>query len=117
MRRQLETEQQFRQRINQYARDEEYQKQTAQDQGWILGEKLRNFGSIHSDTWRGTAAELAARGSIAVYPVMGWWKERPKLERWGRQARYALIITIRTPDIETDIYTPVINMLGIPIAT
>jgi len=115
VRRQLETEQQFRQRINQYARDEEYEKQTAQDQGWMLGEKLRNFGSIHSDTWRGTAAELAARGSIAVYPVMGWWKERPKLERWGKQARYALIITIRAPGIETDIYTPVANMIGTPV--
>ena len=117
VRRQLETEQQFRQRINQYARDEEYQKQTVQDQGWMLGEKLRNFGSIHSDTWRGTAAELAARGSIAVYPVMGWWKERPKLERWGKQARYALIITIRTPEVETDIYTPVANMIGVQVAT
>ncbi len=115
VRRPLETEQQFQQRINQYARDEEYQKSTAQDSGWLLGERLRNFGSIHSDTWQGTAAELAARGSIAVYPVLGWWKERPRLERWGRQARYALIVSIRTPGVETDIYTPVANIVGIPV--
>lgn len=115
VRRPTETEQQFRQRINQYARDEEYQRQTAQDPGWILGEKLRNFGSIHSDTWQGTAAALAARKHIAVYPVLGWWKERPKLERWGRQARYALIVSIRTPSVETDIYTPVANLVGIPV--
>lgn len=111
----LETEQGFHQRINQYARDEEYQKQTAQDNGWLLGENLRKLGSIHSDIWRGTAAELAAKGYIAVYPVLGWWKERPVLERWGRQARYALIISIRTPGIETDIYTPVANMIGVPV--
>ncbi len=116
VRRPLETAEQFNQRINQYARDEEYQKQTTQDQGWVLGEKLRNFGSIHSDSWRGTAAELAARGEIAVYPVLGWWKERPKLERWGRQARYALVVSIRTPDVETDIYTPVASMIGVPVA-
>ncbi len=115
VRRPLETEQQFHQRINQYARDEEYQKQTPQDQGWLLGERLRNFGSIHSDTWQGTATELAARRHIAVYPILGWWKERPNLERWGRQARYALIVSIRTPGVETDIYTPVANMIGVPV--
>ncbi|MEQ1853647.1 MAG: S8 family peptidase, partial [Chthoniobacteraceae bacterium] len=27
--------------------------------GWLLGEDLRCRGSIHSDTWRGTAAQLA----------------------------------------------------------
>jgi hypothetical protein len=115
VRRPLETEQQFHQRINQKARDEKYQKLTAQDQGWALGEKLHNFGSIHSDTWKGTAAELAARGQVGIYPVLGWWKERPKLERWGKQTRYALIISIRTPSVETDIYTPVANQIGIPV--
>jgi len=44
---------------------------------WVLGERLRNVGSIHSDYWRGTAADLAQRSAIGVYPVGGWWKENP----------------------------------------
>ena len=44
---------------------------------WTLGDDLRKKGSIHSDVWKGTAAELAASGFIAVYPITGWWRERP----------------------------------------
>ncbi len=81
----VETVEQFHQRINQYVRDEEYQGQTPQDTGWVLGEKLRNCGSIHSDIWRGTAAALTARQHIAVYPVLGWWKERPNWSDGGNR--------------------------------
>ncbi len=61
----------------------------------------------------GSAAELAERGYIAVYPVLGWWKERANLERWGKQARYALIVSIKTTELETDIYTPVKNIISV----
>ncbi len=105
----------FRQRINQQARDEEYSRRTVTDPHWVLGEKLRSLGSIHSDTWRGTAAELANRGHVAVYPVIGWWKERPNLQRWSKQARYALVITIKTPGVETEIYTTVANQVGVAV--
>lgn len=116
VKRPLENIESFQQRINQQARDEEYNRPATPDSGsWTLGERLRSLGSIHSDTWHGTAIELADRGHVAVYPVLGWWKERPNLQRWGRQARYALIVSIRTPDVETDIYTPVANQIGIPV--
>ncbi len=105
----------FRQRINQQARDEEYSRRAVTDPHWVLGEKLRSLGSIHSDTWRGTAAELANRGHVAVYPVIGWWKERPNLQRWSKQARYALVITIKTPGVETEIYTTVANQVGVAV--
>ena len=116
VRRPLESEQAFHQRINKQARDEEYQSGSTQDSGdWMLGENLCKNGSIDSDTWHGTAAELATRRHIAVFPVVGWWKERKNLERWGKQARYALIVTIRTPEVETDIYTPVASQVGLTI--
>lgn len=103
----------FQQRINQQARDEEFNRRAVRDSGsWMLGEKLRTLGSIHSDTWQGTAAELAERGHIAVYPVIGWWKERAKLQRWAKQARYSLIVTIKTPEVESDIYTSVENLIA-----
>lgn len=112
VRRSLENLDEFKQRINQQARDEEYNRTSVKETGeWMLGERLRSLGSIHSDTWRGNAAELAERSYIAIYPVLGWWKERPNLQRWGKRARYSLIITIRTPEVETDIYTPVVNLV------
>ena len=117
VKRPLESIQMFQQRINERARDEEYGQATQDSGKWTLKEKLRSLGSVHSDTWLGTAAELAERGHIAVFPVLGWWKERPNSERWGKQARYALIVSIKTPDVETDIYTPVANQIGIPVET
>lgn len=117
VRRPLETLTDFRQRINQKARDEEhtYNGATPDSGQWLLGENLRKLGSVHSDTWTGTAAELAERGYIAVYPVLGWWKERPKLQRWGKSTRYALIVSIKTPSVEMDIYTPIENQINVPI--
>ena len=115
VKRPLENLESFQQRVNQQARDEEYDRATPDSGNWTLGKKLHSLGSIHSDTWRGAAIELAERGHIAVYPVLGWWKERPNLQRWGKRARYALIVSIKTPHVETDIYTPVVNQIGIPI--
>lgn len=36
-----------------------------------LGPTLRTAGSIHTDIREGPAADLANRGSIAVYPITG----------------------------------------------
>ena len=58
------------------------------------------------------SADLANCGLIAVYPVSGWWRERKHLECWDRQARYALIVTIETP--ETDVYTSIANQIAVP---
>ncbi|HLG16059.1 MAG TPA: S8 family peptidase [Blastocatellia bacterium] len=107
----------FRQRINKAARDEEYGKASTSDSArWFFGPDLRSLGSLHSDRWTGTAVELAERGFIAVYPVIGWWRERHQLGRWNKQARYSLVVTIRTPETEVDVYTPVANMIATQIA-
>jgi hypothetical protein len=116
VRRSLETQKDFEQRINQQARDEEYQSQSTSDsEKWLLGSQLRGLGSIHSDTWVGSATELAEKGSVAVYPVIGWWKERANFERWGKQARYSLVVSIKAPEIETDIYTAVKSQIVVPV--
>ena len=85
------------------------------DRNWMLGPRLRGKGSVHSDVWMGTAAELAERDRIAVFPVAGWWKDRPHLNRWSSKARYALIVTIETDETKIDIYTPIANMIGVPV--
>jgi len=120
VKRPLESLENFRKRINKAARDEETGRQgtsSPSDSNWTLGKNLRKIGSIHSDTWSGTAVELAQRGHIAVFPVMGWWKSIPRHGRWANQARYSLIVTIKTPETEIDLYTPVANMIRTPVAT
>jgi hypothetical protein len=103
----------FKKRVNQAAWDEESGKTSKSDSGnWMLGPNLRGLGSLHSDRWSGTAAQLAERGYIAVFPVIGWWRERYQLQRWNERARYALIITLRTQATEVDIYTPVMNLIS-----
>lgn len=114
-----ETPEDFRERLSAAARAEEElaRARTRSDAAhWLLGPDLRR-GSIHSDHWQGTAAALASRGIVAVYPVIGWWKERPRHERWGRHARYALIVSIYTPVTDVDIYTPVAVTIQPTIST
>ena len=78
-----------------------------------MGE-ARNVGSIHSDIWTGTAAELALSNLIAVHPSVGWWRERHHLNKFNKQTRYSLIVSFLLPGQNIDIYTPVAVTLGIP---
>ncbi len=107
----------FRARVTRDAQNEERDVTTPYDPGWTIGPRQRNQGSLHSDQWTGTAAELAERYHLAVYPVGGWWKERPNLDRWRRRVRYALIVTIKTPEVAVDIYTPVANQVAVEVGT
>jgi hypothetical protein len=50
------------------------------------GRTFRDRGSLHSDFWFGSAADLAERDAVVVFPVGGWWKEKPYLERNGGAA-------------------------------
>ncbi|WP_437568707.1 S8 family peptidase [Sorangium sp. So ce542] len=102
-----ETRGDLRKRVNKLAREEGDEEIDASDRGWLLGPSLRGKGSLHHDRWVGTAADLANRESIAIFPVVGWWRERHQLDRWKRAARYALVVSIRTPETGVDIYEPV----------
>ncbi len=114
VKRSLETLPAFQARINGAIEMEEQGIQAdAGGDDWLLG-SIRNVGSIHSDHWRGTAAELARRDAIAIYPVGGWWKEKPSLARYDRAVRYALIVSIRATAGAIDIYTPI--QAAVPIA-
>jgi hypothetical protein len=116
VKRSLESLQQFRLRINRAAEAEEEGAvgAAAGGDGWYLG-TIRDRGSVHSDIWRGSAAALAERDAIGVFPVSGWWKEKPGLQRWDRSARYALIVSIRAPGSNIDIYTAIENKLQIEV--
>lgn len=84
------------------------------DPNWHLGDRKRHRGSLHQDVWTGTAAELASRGFIAVYPSAGWWRTRDALDRYNLPARYSLVVSIRTQQTEVDLYNAI--ALKIPVA-
>lgn len=90
---------------------EDEQQINTKDPDWKLGEQNRHKGSIHQDIWEGTAADLASRGYLAIYPAMGWWRTRPKLDRYNLPVKYSLIVSIITPQTEVDIYNAVAQQL------
>lgn len=117
VKRPLESEEAFRARINAAARDDENHVNTNDnDPNWMIGKKSRHKGSLHADIWKGSAAELASRGTIAVYPSLGWWKTRPSLERYSQRVRYSLIVSISAPEVDIDLYTPIANQIHMPIS-
>ncbi|MDX2052701.1 MAG: S8 family peptidase [Polyangiaceae bacterium] len=107
----------FRKRVNklQLSEGEKKPPSTGDSDQWLLGPTLRHHGSLHSDIWSGTAVDLAGRGSIGVYPVSGWWKDQPSRDRSELGARYCLLVSIETPALDVDIYTPIAQQVGIPV--
>ena len=114
VKRPFESTDQFRKRINLAARDEEEGTRRSRDSdpSWLIGTQGRHRGSLHGDIWHGTAADLASRETIAVYPTAGWWKTRPAMERYDQEARYALVVSIKTPEADVDLYTEVANLIA-----
>jgi len=118
VKRPYESVDEFRARINSAARDDEQgTSQSGEDPHWLIGKQARHRGSLHSDIWRGTAADLASRACIAVYPALGWWKTRTRLERYDRAARYSLVVSIRAPGVDVDLYAEVANRVATTVAT
>ncbi len=79
---------------------------------WVLGDDIRRKGSIHSDWWKGTAAELAASAYIAVFPITGWWRERPNRNCYNKKARYSLILTLESLNTEVDVYNAIASIIA-----
>lgn len=93
---------------------------------WELGPDIRHRGSVHSDVWSGPASRLTGRGKIAIWPAIGWWRERKHLGQVEREARYALVVSIETSEVEAkvegevvavDFYSEVENQVGIQVET
>lgn len=108
---------QFVRRLNVAARTEDEGKDSTSDSDrWLIGSNARNVGSIHSDIWKGTAAEMATCNMVGIFPIIGWWRERAYLDRWNHKARYSLIVSLHTEEQKIDIYTPVSIAVKTPIS-
>jgi hypothetical protein len=112
----LESESQFLARVNRESEDDSMEDRPGSTPSrWLVGPNQRNLGSIHQDVWTGTGPELAQCGSLAVFPVGGWWKHRKDPDRGGMSARYSLIVSLRTPQQDVDLYTPIWTQLEVPV--
>jgi hypothetical protein len=91
----------------------EYDKTTGTSR-WALGADTVFKGSIHSNYWNGSAAAIASCNKLAIFPLAsGWWKELKKQNKFDSQLRYALIVSIETPENTTDIYTPIATQVAV----
>lgn len=119
LKRSLETTGDFHRRNNADANFPGSAAASTPDGGWLFGTKQISSGSVHMDIWDGVAVELAARNQIYIRPINGWWRERKALGRFEGKARYALIVSLETPDNEIDLYTPIEALVPtlIPIKT
>ena len=78
------------------------------EEGWYFGKDHHEAsGSLHTDIWEGTAAELAAKGVIAVHPVGGWWRYQNKFDQRSNGLPYSLIVSIESPEVDVDLWTPI----------
>ncbi len=113
----VETDDQFHERINKLERDEDHEGSIDDPDRneWVLGYQLRTRGSIHSDTWEGTAVALSEKSHFAIYPVGGWWKDWKKLNRYNYGSRYALVVSLEIAEGAADLYTPIALEMKVPI--
>lgn len=97
-----DTEESFKKRVANTAEedDEVLSNDTSR---WEIGIQRRNQGSIHSDSIKETAAQIAAYNMIAVYPATGWWKNRKSMLEKG--IKYSLVVSLEAPGV--DLYTPI----------
>lgn len=110
----------FRKRINKKARVEgetRLKLSSKSEDRWLFGTtQQQSAGSLHTDIWTGPAAELANKESVAVYPVAGWWKDRSAYDQSERGVHYSLVVSIESPEVDVDLWTPVAQQIAPEIA-
>lgn len=110
-----ETTTDFKKRVNVKMRGEDKKDSGEGTSGsgrWYLGTENRDVGSIHSDFCELSAIELSQCNQIAVYPIIGWWRERYHLGKSDSLVRYSLVVSLSTPNEDVDLYTPIITQIA-----
>lgn len=111
LRRVREGRQEFLEQTNKVVLGTKKKLEREQDTGWRFGSTAVSAGSLHCDVWTGEAAELLTRDMLCVYPVSGWWKHSKKTGKNSQKSRYALIVSIKSEDVDVDLHTPIQTVL------
>ena len=121
LKRRSETLVEFAKRLNKQAREGPDDRPSSEPDrdNWRFGPNSMSAGSLHSDEWTGPAVNLLSRNVICIKPVGGWWNDRAKAQVRGQKARYSLVVSLRSPDTDVDLYTPISVMMetGIGVET
>jgi hypothetical protein len=116
LRKKGEAPQAFQKRINDLAETPDDDLDLVEpDVDRLFGARSISAGSLHSDEWQCSAADLIDRDSLAVYPVGGWWKQSRKVEISDRQARYSLAISLDAGDVEVDLYSEIEQLIAVDV--
>ncbi|AOO83429.1 peptidase S8 family protein [Bosea vaviloviae] len=118
LRRKNESISNFQKRVNASEREDPRVAPRAEpdDNRWLLGPQSISAGSLHCDVWSGPAIELLGRDKLCIKPVNGWWRTRASAEYCNKATRYALIITMKTRNVDIDLYTPIAASVDIRTA-
>ncbi|WP_394700714.1 S8 family peptidase [Maridesulfovibrio sp.] len=108
-----QTQDGFLARQNGYLVDRGIDPIEGQRHDWFLGNQLHTRGSIISDTWKGSAFELAESNSLVVFPKGGWWRKCLKQRCYDNIARYSLVISISTPSEDVDLYNLISSQIEV----
>jgi hypothetical protein len=103
----------FEKRINAAMREEKDDTGDGTSRDWFIGKKNREKGSVHSDFCEGTAVDLSEANYVAVFPVIGWWRERNYLGKTNEKLKYSLVVSIETPSVEADLYNEIITQISV----
>jgi len=113
LQRRAESVDEFESRINGAAREDDWEKTDVTDKGWVLGSRAVGNGSLHCNVWEGTAADLAARGHLGIYPTSGWWRDLRRLRRYDDSMNYSLVVSLETDSEEVDLYADISAVLTV----
>lgn len=97
----------FKRRIS-AASELEDDKKDGTGETWTLGRSSAK-GSIRKDFITLSGIEMSERNVLAVYPKNGWYKNLKRQNKFDEEVRYSLIVSIETPEVDVDLYTPVLN--------
>lgn len=115
LRRKGETLTQFQRRVNAAEREERRAATATPDDGrWMLGPDSISAGSLHCDVWSGPAVDLLGRDQLCIKPVGGWWRNRASANIVNKRSRYSLVVTLKGPSSEVDLYTPIAALVTVP---
>ena len=114
-----ESKDDFAKRINKAVRAARTGEMTTsrEEDNWLIGPTARNKGSVHSDIIEDSAANIATRHYVAVFPVGGWWRSRTGALRYDREVDYSLVVSLDAPEIGVDLYSKVKAQIAISAAS
>jgi Subtilase family len=118
LRRKNEALARFKKRVNASEREDPRvaPRSEPDDARWMLGSSSVSCGSLHCDVWTGPAIELLGRDTLCVKPVNGWWRQRASIVVCNRTTRYALVVSLRSRNVDIDLYTRISAAIPVPVS-